>query len=544
MRINSRLFKNFILSVFLLGTVNIALAQDAIEPMATGKFEPTWKSLEQYKIPEWFRNAKLGIWAHWGPQCQPEQGDWYGRFMYNEGSPQYKWQVEHYGHPSEAGFKDVIHDWKAEKWDPQKLVDLYKKAGARYFFAMANHHDNFDLWDSKYQPWNSVNMGPKKNIIDGWAKAARKDGLYFGISVHASHAWLWYEIAQRSDLEGPKKGIPYDGNMTKADGKGKWWDGYDPQDLYAQNHQVSAGNDSTNAIYRQWDWGNGASTPSPAYCTKFYNRTVDLINKYNPDLLYFDDTALPLWPASDAGLRIAAHFYNTNIKRNNGHLEGVIFGKVLTEEQKKCIAWDVERGAPDSIQKIPWQTCTCIGDWHYKRSIYDNNGYKSAKTVIQMFADIVSKNGNLLLNIPVRGDGSIDDKEVKVVQEIGEWMAVNSDGIYDTRPWKIYGEGPSTESANPLQAQGFNEGETVFSAKEIRFTTKNGTLYAIVLGWPEDGKVVVKSLSLHNPLYPEKIKKVELLGSGNMKFQTNENGLTVELPAKKTSDIAIVLKIK
>ena len=520
-------------------------AQDSInEPMAQGSFKPTWESLQQYKVPEWFRNAKFGIWAHWGPQCQPEQGDWYARFMYAEGNREYKWSTQNYGHPSEYGFKDVCNAWKAENWNPEKLVTLYKKAGARYFFGMGNHHDNFDMWDSKYQPWNSVNIGPKKDIIDGWAKAARKNGLYFGVSIHAAHAWTFYETAQRSDKEGPKAGVPYDGNLTKADGKGKWWEGYDPQDLYAQRHPLSKGSEKTSSIHSQWEWSNGASVPSKEYCDKFYNRTVDLINHYNPDLLYFDDTALPLWPISDAGLRIAAHYYNRNMQQHKGKLESVIFGKILTENQKKCMVWDVERGAPDKIQEQPWQTCTCIGEWHYRRSIYDNDKYKTAKEVVHMLADIVSKNGNLLLNIPVRGDGTIDEKEVKVVEKIGEWMAINSEGIYDTRPWKIFGEGPTAENSNPINAQGFNEGKTSYSSKDIRFTTKNGILYAIVMGWPEDGKVVIKSLSTSHLTNKKNIKQVELLGSGNVKFVSGADGLTVTLPAKKSSDIAFILKIK
>ena len=284
--------------------------------------------------------------------------------------------------------------------------------------------------------------------------------------------------------------------------------------------------------------------PSADYCNKFYDRTVDLINKYNPDLLYFDDTALPLWPVSNVGLKIAAHFYNHNMQTHNGNLNGVIFGKILTPEQKKAIVWDVERGAPDKIQELPWQTCTCIGEWHYRRSVYDQNRYKSAKTVIQMLADIVSKNGNLLLNIPVRGNGTIDDKEVKVVEEIGQWMAVNSEGIYDTRPWTIFGEGPSADNSNPINAQGFNEGRVKYSAKDIRFTTKNGVLYAIVLGWPEDGKVVIKSLSKNNPLHPDKIKSVELLGIGKVRYTRGEEGLAVTLPAQKGNNIAVVLKIR
>jgi alpha-L-fucosidase len=507
----------------------------------SGVFQPTWQSLQQYETPEWFRNAKFGIWAHWGPQCQPEQGDWYGRFMYDEGSDQYKWHVAHYGHPSKAGFKEVINDWKAENWNPEKLVSLYKRAGAQYFFAMANHHDNLDLWNSKYQEWNTVNVGPKKDIVSGWAAAAKKNNLPFGLSVHASHAWTWLETSQRSDKNGPLAGVPYDGKLTKADGKGTWWQGLDPQELYEQNHKLSKGSDTTNTLWRQWEWGNGASTPSPKYCNKFYNRVVDLIDQFNPDLLYFDDTVLPLYPVSDVGLKIAAHYYNHNITTHNGKLKAVLFGKILNEDQKKCMVWDVERGALDNIQAKPWQTCTCIGDWHYRRSIYERGEYKSAANVIHMLIDIVSKNGNLLLNIPVRGDGTIDEKEIAVLEEIAAWMDINKESIFDTRPWVVFGEGPSAEKANPVNGPGFNEGKLKYSASDIRYNQKDKILYATVLGAPV-GTISMNALAKRNT--KSKIRKVELLGSAErLSWKQHDNNLTIEKPKSTPNKIAAVFKI-
>jgi alpha-L-fucosidase len=510
------------------------------EPMEKGKFEPTWESLQQYKVPDWYRNAKFGIWAHWGPQCQPELGDWYGRFMYDEGNDYYKWHVTHYGHPSKAGFKEVINDWKAQNWDPEKLVALYKRAGAQYFFAMANHHDNLDLWDSKYQEWNTLRVGPKKDIIAGWAKAAKNNNLPFGLSVHASHAWSWFETSQRSDKNGPLAGIPYDGKLSKADGKGTWWEGLDPQELYAQNHPLSKGSEeSITSLWGQWDWDNGASVPSKAYCDKFYNRTIDLINQFNPDLLYFDDSVLPLYPVSDAGLKITAHYYNHNMATHNGRLEAVMFGKKLNEEQKKCLVWDVERGAPDKAQAESWQTCTCIGDWHYKRSLYEKDQYKTAKDVIHTLVDIVSKNGNLLLNIPVRGDGTIDDKEVAILEGIAAWMDINKESIYDTRPWKVFGEGPSVEQINPMNGPGFNEGKIKFDAKDIRFSQKGNIIYATVLGVPTD-KVSIKSISKKM-----KIRKVEVLGSAEkLSWKQNSGLLVIEKPKTVPNDIALVFKIE
>jgi alpha-L-fucosidase len=508
-----------------------------LEPIAKGPFNPTWESLQNYKTPDWYRNAKFGMWAHWGPQCQPESGDWYARGMYQEGSWQYKIHLEKYGHPSKFGFKDVINEWKAEKWNPEELVSLYKNAGAQYFMAMANHHDNLDLYNSKYQKnWNATKVGPKKDLIAGWAKAARNNGLPFGVSVHASHAWRWYETAQRADKTGQYAGIPYDGKLTKADGKGKWWEGLDPQELYAQNHPLSEGSLDDNSIHKQWGWGNGVYPLSKAYIEKFYNRTIDLINKYNPDVVYFDDSQFPLWPVSDVGLRIAAHMYNKSIK-DHGGLRAVINGKILDENQRKAMVWDIERGQANEIQPLPWQTDTCIGDWHYNRGVYNDSRYKTSKTVIQTLVDIVSKNGNLMLNIPVRGDGSIDEKERKIVEGIGAWMKVNSESIYGTRPWKIFGEGPAQQATAALNAQGFNEGKgKAFTNEDIRFATKGNVLFATAMGWPENGKVVIKSLAKNSEHFPKEIQKIEWVPTKqSLSFERNENGLVVSLP-EKTSD--------
>ena len=514
------------------------------EPMMKGKFQATWESLENYQVPEWFRDAKFGIWAHWGPQCVEGTGDWMARSLYLEGSYEYNYHVEHYGHPSEVGFKDIIPLFKAEKWDPDKLLGFYKKIGAQYFFALGNHHDNFDLWDSKYHSWNSVNMGPKKDILDGWAKAARKHGLHFGVSLHGDHAWTWYEPSQRHDKNGPKKGIPYDGKLTKEDGNGKWWEGYDPQELYAQNHPLSENSWDNGAIHSQWGWGNGVCTPTQEYCTDFYNRTLDVINRYNPDLLYFDVTVLPFYPISDAGLKIAAHFYNHSMDTHEGNLEAVMLGKILNEEQRKALVWDVERGAPNQIMPEPWQTCTCLGGWHYNTGIYERGHYKSAANVVKLLMDVVSKNGNLLLSVPLRADGTFDEKEESILNEFGAWMDINKEAIYSTRPWKIFGEGPIADSDIKLNAQGFNEGAYGnATAQEIRFTQTEKSLYVTLLAWPEEKKAVIKSLSEGNELYPAEIKNIELLGYGEVEFSRTPEALIIELPEKTLNQIAPVFKI-
>lgn len=515
------------------------------EPMMKGKFQPTWSSLETYQVPEWFRNAKFGIWAHWGPQCVEGSGDWMARSMYLEGSAEYKYHVEHYGHPSEVGFKDIIPLFKAEKWNPDALVAFYKKIGAQYFFALGNHHDNFDLWDSKYQAWNSKNMGPKRDILAEWEQAARKYELPFGISFHADHAWTWYEPSQRYDRNGPKAGVPYDGTLTKADGKGKWWEGYDPQELYAQNHPMSKGSWVDGMIHSQWAWGNGASLPTQEYCTNFYDRTVDAINRYNPDLIYFDVTVVPFYPISDAGLKIAAHFYNHNMATHKGKLEAVMLSKILDENQRKAIVWDVERGAPNEIMEQPWQSCSCIGGWHYNTSIYENNWYKSAADVVKLLVDIVSKNGNLLLSVPLRADGTFDEKEEKILNEFGDWMNINKEAILDTRPWEIFGEGPIAEADIKINAQGFNEGSySKATAQEIRFTQTKKDLYATVLAWPTEKQILIKSLSDESKLFPGKISRVELLGYGKVPFTRTDKGLLINMPDKQVNKIAPVFKIK
>ena len=510
------------------------------EPMADGKFQPTWDSLKQYQVPDWFRDAKFGIWAHWGPQCEPEDGDWYARFMYIQGSRQYNDHLKTYGPPSKSGFKDIIHQWKAENWDPEKLVALYKRAGAQYFFALADHHDNFDLWNSKYQPWNAVNIGPQKDLIGGWAKAARDNGLPFGVSIHAAHAWSWYEPSQGSDKTGPLAGVPYDGTLRKSDGAGQWWNGLDPQDLYAQNHKPGT------KLQWEWDASKGSSTPDAAYIQKFYNRVIDLVNNYHPDLLYFDDTIMPLWPISDAGLKIAAHFYNSNMQVHDGRLTGVMFGKGLSDAQRQCITLDIERGRSNKIEPLPWQTDTCIGNWHYDRSIFEKHHYKTAKTVVQTLADIVSKNGNLLLNIPVRGDGTIDSDELAVVKGIGNWMDVNKQSIFGTRPWKVFGEGPSTVlPAGTPGVMNFNEKNAKpFTADDIRFTTKGNIIYAIVLGVPSK-PVSIKSLGSASALAGGKITHVSLLGdSARVHWKRQSDALVIDPPqAKPATDYAVVYKI-
>jgi alpha-L-fucosidase len=318
--------------------------------------------------------------------------------------------------------------------------------------------------------------------------------------------------------------------LTLADGRGLWWEGLDPADLYGP--------------------AGAARTPEAKvkYNRKFYNRVIQLIDDYQPDMLYFDDSRMPI--SDEIGLNIAAHFYNTSIQHNGGQNQAVMTTKNLTADQQKCLVLDIERGVSPAILPHPWQTDTCIGQWHYSRSLYDHDGYKSAVTVTQMLVDIVSKNGNLMLSVPVRGDGTIDEKERKVVTEIGDWMAINHEAIFGTRPWLIAGEGPVMEAATAQSLSatkpvgGFNEGKTINTSADIRFTTHGNVLYAMPLVWPADGRVTIKSLADNLDKYTSVIASVELLGSSTpVQWQRGKEGLVITGPTQAPCAGPCVLKI-
>ncbi|HTB64104.1 MAG TPA: alpha-L-fucosidase [Opitutales bacterium] len=508
--------------------------------VASGPFQPSWESLSAYKTPDWFRDAKFGIWAHWGPQCQPEMGDWYAQKMYGSAidtktgkpDPDYTFHCEHYGHPSKFGFKDITNVWKAEQWDPEHLISLYKRAGAKYFTSMANHHDNFDMFNSKYQPWNSVAIGPKKDIVNTWKKAAREAGLRFGVTCHGDRAWSWYQAAQGTDPNGPLAGVRYDGLLSKADGKGQWWEGLDPQDYYAQYHPVG-----------KYSWQQTGQPPiDPAFSEKFFNRIVDLIDQTDPDLVYFDDTVLPLFPETDVGLRLAAYLYNTNLAKR-GKLDVVMTGKGLNNQQQQCLTLDVERGAQANIGYYPWQTDTCIGSWHYERRLLEQHKYKTASAVAQMLVDIVSKNGNLQLSIPLPGHGMPDEDELQFLADFTGWMDINSDGIFATRPWKIYGEGPSTVTQAGGRFGGVQDVRP-YTAKDVRFVQKAGSLYAFMMGWPDDGQLSMVSLAEGGTYAPGKVERVQMLGMTEpLKFIRDSEALKIALPEKAVGKYAYCLKI-
>src|SRR5476651_1987760 len=443
--------RSLALSICFFLATQIAAAQTAgTLKIVPGPFKPSEESLKQYNAPQWFRDAKFGIWAHWGPQAVPRQGDWYARNMYIQGSKQYKYHVANYGHPSQFGYKDIIALWKAEKWDPERLMALYKKAGAKYFVAMASHHDNFFEWNSKINPFNSVNMGPKKDMVGTWQKAAKKEGLHFGVSEHTGASYRWFQSSHGADTSGAMKGVPYDGANPKyaalyhdkIDGV----DPYKPGDWFKISDEL------------KYDW---------------YNKVKELVDTYHPDLLYSD--APFNW--KNVSYSMLANLYNGNMQYNNGKLQAVYTAK--DGDSQGMYVEDLERSVKDTANRVPWQTDTSIGDWFYR----EGQKYKSSTEILQMLVDIVSKNGNLLLNIVQTPEGEVEQDILNILEEIAAWTAANGEGIYSSRPWKVWGE-KATDVAAIAFNRFNNESKVKYSAKDIRYTINGNILYAFCLAHP------------------------------------------------------------
>jgi alpha-L-fucosidase len=381
---------------------------------------------------------------------------------------------------------------------------------------MGVHHDNFDLWNSKFQPrWNAVASGPKIDVVGLFRKATLKAGLKFAVSEHLSNSYNWFATSHGSDKAGPLAGVPYDGT--------------DPAyaDLYhslPKDFNFSAAQAMSRNAPDSWK-------------QLYFKRIKQLVDDYQPDLLYTDGGI----PFEEYGLSLVAHLYNSNAMRHGGKVEAVYTSKTPQDCATGTCVLDLERGVAGGIPVNPWQTDTCIGSWHYDKTAK----YKTPKTVIDMLVDIVSRNGNLMLNIPLPNSGEPDAQELNVVSEITKWMAVNSEGIYATRPWKVFGDGPvAAAPATGGRGGGFNEGgRKDFTANEVRFTTKGKTIYAFVMGWPEK-QTVIKPLATNSSVEKVKVKNVELLGfKGKVKWAQDEKGLTVQMPEQKPCDHAIALKI-
>lgn len=495
----------------------------AISP---GPYDGKNESLTHNKVPPWFTDAKFGIWSHWGPQSGVEYGDWFARTMYIEGSKQYLWHIENYGHPSKSGYKDLVPLFKGAKWDPEHLMDLYLKAGAKYFVSMGVHHDNYDMWNSKYQPrWNSVSIGPKRDIVGEYAKAARARGLRFGVSEHLSNSFEFFGPAHSSDKNGPLAGVPYDGT--------------DPSyaDLY---HDYSGM--KTGYLDRIIKHPMGRDEVAESWKKQYFNRIKDLVDQHHPDLLYTDGGI----PFGEYGMSTIAEAYNVSATFHHGKSEAVFTGKLQKECTGGVCVLDRERSVLDTIWPEPWQTDTCIGNWHYQRGIT----YKTAKKVIDLLVDIVSKNGNLLLNFPLPNSGELDTQEMVTLNGITEWMALNEEGIFGTRPWEISGEGPSTKvviKTDSTSAYNPNENKKPdLGVYDFRFTTKNSRLYAFAQGYPKpDESYNLESLSFTSPQRPGKISNVTALGtSEKLKWKQDNTGLHIKALNKPLHDAGCCFRIQ
>jgi alpha-L-fucosidase len=525
----------------MFGAMGAAAGSTAVPAAGAPTVKANWSSLAGvFRIPEWFRDAKFGIWAHWSAQCVPEFGDWYGRKMYIQGDPFYAHHLQHYGHPADTGFVEIENRWRAENWEPEHLVRLYKAAGARYFMALANHHDNLDAYDSRHHAWNTLRVGPKRDIVGTWEKIARREGLRFAVSNHSSHAWHWWQTAYGYDAEGLRAGQRYDAfKLTKADGAGKWWDGLDPQELYTGPAMAPPDGIRSAEAMRDWHdthsrrWMEFAPPENPHHVAKWLLRQQDLVEKYRPDMVYFDNYALPF---GQVGLDALAHYYAQSIARD-GRVEVVATAKQLSEFQRTALVDDVERGFSDRLRAEPWQTCTCIGDWHYNRGRYEQKSYVPALKVIQRLCDVVSKNGNLLLSIPMRGDGTIDSEEEKILADITRWMRRNGDAaIFGSRPWRIYGEGPTQVGGGM-----FGEGKVAFTAQDVRFTVNGGALYAVLLDWPSGPTTIGALGALAMP--DARVERVRLVGGGELRFERLPEGLRFTLPRPSDDGFVPVVRI-
>lgn len=478
--------------------------------VAAGPYSADWRALGRaYTVPSWWREAKFGAWAHWDPQSMPEQGDWYARGMYIEGSPQYEFHLKHFGHPSEYGYKDICHNWVIDRWNPEQMMSLYVEMGARYFMAMGCHHDNFDCFDSKYQPWNSVRVGPKVDIVGTWEKVARKHGMRFGIGFHDTPPRTWGQfmpVRYTSDKTGPMKGVPYDALQTIRDGEGKWWEGMDPVNLYGPAH-------------------NSQDPLHSPFANQFMWRIDDAITKYHPDVIYFDehagDSQVDLGVHMGLGFlapQLIANYYNKSLQWNDGKMEAIVNlkgvgGRYNSFQDHPELLPYVDRSLVKSTEAIiepeimayPFQTETSISDWHYKTG----QTYMDAPSLVRSLMENVCRNGTMLLNLTQHGRGDLDPQVIRIAKDIGAWLKVNGEAVYGSRPFEVYGE------------------------SGVRYTRNKGNVYATFLDW-RGGPVTFKALRAGGATLG-KVSKVEMLyADAPLRFVQDEEGLTItpDRPAK------------
>ena len=523
-------------------------------PIADGPFEPTWESIEKNYPgePAWLREAKFGIWVHFGPQSAGESGDWYARNLYKPGRA-YDNHLKRYGHPSEVGYKEVLRDWNPTKLDPEKLTKIYEDAGARFLMIQGVHHDNYDLWNSKYHLWNSVNMGPKRDLLGEWAKACRANGMHYGVTFHHEYTWWWWQTAFGSDKEGDKAGVPYDGNLTLTDGKGKWWEGYDPRLLYGIDLREYKG--VTKAAESGW-------SPPPAgiftnhldyakwYTTQWALRMMNVVENYDPDFIYTDGTVQGPFTGDGTGTGIKANamplvmadYYNRTLKKRG---EVNTFSIVKFRHDTNGTVNTEEFGVPADIKTDqPWIAEAPVGDWFYAPNFtYD------AGMMIRYIIEAIARDGNAALCISLLPDGSLDEGSQKMLKEVGVWMRRNGEAVYGSHAWKIPGEGEQVDGKLKMLPGGKLErrhAEFKFDTQDFRFTVgKNNALYAFCMTVPEPGEQLkIKSFGNDSKNLDKPVKTVKLIGyKGKLKWEQVADGLVITCPAEMPFATGVVFKI-
>jgi alpha-L-fucosidase len=470
-----------------------------------GPFRADWESLQKYEVPEWYKDAKFGIFIHWGAYSVPAFGnEWYPRNMYVPGSPEYKHHIATYGPQDRFGYKDFLPMFKAEHFDPAAWAELFKKSGAKYVVPVAEHHDGFAMYDSGLSDWTAAKMGPHRDTTGELGKAVRAVGLHFGVSSHR---------VEHNFFLGVGRSIPSDINDPQYAAF------YGPAHNWLSPPSGVPLNDDFTYVSSAWadDW---------------LARSAELVEKYHPDIVYFD------WWIGQASIRpnltrFAAFYYNSSLKYG-GHA-GVINYKDYAMQEHSAVL-DLERGQLGDIRPLYWQTDTSVSNksWGYIK----DDTFKSPEFVVHQLIDIVSKNGNLLLNIGPRSDGTIAEEVQQVLLDVGAWLNVNGESIYGTRPWRIYGEGPTKVAAGS-----FHDTDTTrYTAEDFRFTTKGDVLYAIGLDWPTNGEAVIHSVA--STVGTERVQSVTLLDSDvKLQFEQRADGLHVRMPAQARSKYAYALRM-
>ena len=483
--------KSILCVICLFFTLVLLSCNNTAQDVPKKYYEPTWESLEKYTIPQWYKDAKFGIFIHWGVYSVPAfANEWYPRNMYLKDSGVYKYHLETYGPQKEFGYKDFIPQFNAERWDPYHWAELFKKAGAKYVVPVAEHHDGFAMYNCSHTKWDAVEMGPRRDIIGDLAGAVRKQGLKFGASYHRAHNWNFFTFDDEFDTVDPEN-----------------------SGLYGQRHEPKV-------------------PASEEFMEDWLARYIEIIDKYQPDLAWFD-FGFNNPEFEPYRKKLAAYYYN----KGQDWVKGVVLNYKNKAFPEEAAVLDIERGKLNEIRKLLWQTDTsvCNRSWGYIR----NHDYKSVDRLVDELVDIVSKNGCLLLNICPKPDGTIPEPQEKILSDIGRWLEVNGEAIYDTRYWKIYGEGPTKVIEGRFNERNFKP----FTSEDIRFTVKDNNLYAICLVWPGE-EINIKSLGLASDLCPEKITDVKILGiDQKLKWNRKESGLFIELPDTKPCDYAYAFRI-